>query len=73
VLLSTGTIAALSGFAFLAAFTEAVVGGGGLIQLPGTVGIRLALAKGVGLVRASFLALVTVLLVNLAVDTLRPH
>ncbi|HZE74358.1 MAG TPA: TSUP family transporter [Gemmatimonadales bacterium] len=34
MLLSTGTIAALCGFAFLAAFTDAVVGGGGLIQLP---------------------------------------
>jgi uncharacterized membrane protein YfcA len=34
VLLSPGTVAALSGFAFLASFTDAVVGGGGLIQLP---------------------------------------
>jgi uncharacterized protein len=34
VLLSAGTVAALSGFAFVAAFTDAVVGGGGLIQLP---------------------------------------
>lgn len=29
-----GTVAALSGFAFLASFTDAIVGGGGLIQLP---------------------------------------
>jgi uncharacterized membrane protein YfcA len=34
VLLNAGTVAALCGFAFLAAFTDAVVGGGGLIQLP---------------------------------------
>jgi uncharacterized membrane protein YfcA len=34
VLLSPGTVAALCGFAFLASFTDAVVGGGGLIQLP---------------------------------------
>jgi uncharacterized membrane protein YfcA len=34
VLLSAGTVAALCGFAFLAAFTDSVVGGGGLIQLP---------------------------------------
>jgi len=34
VLLSAGTVAALCGFAFLASFTDAVVGGGGLIQLP---------------------------------------
>lgn len=34
MLLSAGTVAALCGFAFLAAFTDAVVGGGGLIQLP---------------------------------------
>jgi uncharacterized membrane protein YfcA len=34
VLLSGATIAALCGFAFLAGFTDAVVGGGGLIQVP---------------------------------------
>ena len=34
MLLSAGTVAALCGFAFVAAFTDAVVGGGGLIQLP---------------------------------------
>lgn len=73
MLLSTGTVAALCGFAFLAAFTDAVVGGGSLIQLPATVGSRLALAKGGGLVRAFFLALVTVLVVKLALDTFRPH
>ena len=32
--MSPGTVAALCGFAFLASFTDAVVGGGGLIQLP---------------------------------------
>ena len=34
MLLSAGTVAALCGFAFVASFTDAVVGGGGLIQLP---------------------------------------
>jgi uncharacterized protein len=34
VLLSGATVAALCGFAFLAGFTDSVVGGGGLIQVP---------------------------------------
>ena len=34
MLLSGGTLAALCGFAFLAGFTDSVVGGGGLIQVP---------------------------------------
>jgi uncharacterized membrane protein YfcA len=33
-LLSGATLAALCGFAFLAGFTDSVVGGGGLIQIP---------------------------------------
>jgi uncharacterized membrane protein YfcA len=36
----------------------------------GTVGSRLALAKGVGLVRVFFLALVGALVIKLALDTL---
>jgi len=38
-----------------------------------TVGSRLALTKGVGLVRLFFLALVTVLVAKLAFDTLQPR
>jgi len=34
VLLSTETLAALCGFAFLAGFVDSIVGGGGLIQVP---------------------------------------
>ncbi|MGH2668616.1 MAG: sulfite exporter TauE/SafE family protein, partial [bacterium] len=33
-MLSAETVAALCGFAFLAGFVDAIVGGGGLIQLP---------------------------------------
>jgi len=38
--------------------------------LGGTIGSRFALARGVGLVRAFFLALVTALVIKLAFDTL---
>jgi uncharacterized protein len=38
--------------------------------LGGTIGSRLALARGVGLVRAFFLVLVTALVIKLAFDTL---